>query len=94
MTVALRDRHGDLLDLVAFDGKLFELVGPRAFAPGQPVVLEMSVGMGHRLELKSVGSRKRPDGRFTIRARATTLTKAARDALEQSMGASRVEEGQ
>lgn len=91
MSILLRDRHGDTLELVVFDGKLFELVGPRAFAPGQPVVLEMVVGMGYRLELKSVGSRKRPDGRFDIRARATTLTKAARDALTQGLSQESVE---
>jgi hypothetical protein len=84
MSVPLRDRHGDTLDLVAFDGKQFELVGPRAFAPGQPLVLEMPLGLGYRLELKSVGSRKRSDGRFDIRARASSLAKGAREALEQA----------
>jgi len=86
MSVPLRDRHGDTLELMRFDGKQFELVGPRAFAPGQPLVLEMSLGPGYRLELKSTGSKKRPDGRFDIRARATTLAKGARDALELAMG--------
>lgn len=92
MSVTLRDRHGDILELVDFDGKAFELVGPRAFAPGQPLVLEMAFGMGHRLELKSTGSRKRSDGRFDIRARATTLTRSAREALEQGLLAARSEE--
>ncbi len=86
MKVPLRDRHGDTLELVSFDGKQFELVGPRAFAPGQPLVLEMSLGPGYRLELKSTGSKRRTDGRFDIRARATTLAKGARDALEQALG--------
>lgn len=86
MSILLRDRHGDSLELVAFDGKAFELVGPRAFAPGQPLVLEMSLGVGYRLELKSTGSKKRSDGRFDIRARATTLAKGARDALDQAFG--------
>lgn len=90
MSVLLRDRHGDTLELVAFDGKAFELVGPRAFAPGQPLVLEMPLGVGYRLELKSVGSKKRSDGRFDIRARATTLAKGARDALDQAFGPQKV----
>ncbi|MFT3921683.1 MAG: hypothetical protein QM778_04035 [Myxococcales bacterium] len=84
MSVLVRDRHGDTLALVGFDGKQFDLIGPRAFAPGQPLVLEMPLGPGYRLELKSTGSRKRSDGRFDIRARATTLAKGAREALDQA----------
>jgi hypothetical protein len=89
MSLALRDRHGDTLELVAFDGKAFDLVGPRAFAPGQPLILEMPIGVGHRLDLKSVGSKRRSDGRFDIRARATTLTRGAREALLQAFPGSR-----
>jgi hypothetical protein len=89
MNVPLRDRHGDTLDLVSFDGKTFDLVGPRAFAPGQPLLLEMPLGLGYRLELKSIGSRKREDGRFDIRARATSLARGAREALEQAFLGSR-----
>jgi hypothetical protein len=87
MSIPLRDRHGDTIELMSFDGKQFELVGPRAFAPGQPLVLEMSLGPGYRLELKSLGSKKRADGRFDIRARATTLAKGAREMLEQALAA-------
>jgi hypothetical protein len=84
MNISARGKNGDEMQLVGFDGKLFELNGPRAFAPGNPLVIELALGSGHTLELKSIGSKKRDDGRFDIRARATTLTKGARDALYQA----------
>jgi hypothetical protein len=86
MNIPVRDKAGEVLELVGYDGKLFELVGPRAFAPGNPLVVELALGIGHTLELKSIGSKKLADGRFQIRARATTLTKGARDALSTAFG--------
>jgi hypothetical protein len=81
-----KEKQGHSLELVGFDGKLFTFVSPRAFAPGQPLVVELALGVGHTLELKSIGSKKRDDGRFEVRARASTLTKAARDALASVFG--------
>jgi hypothetical protein len=78
------ERGGERLELVAYDGKLFTLTGARAFAPGNPLTLELALGIGHTLELKSIGSKKRPDGRFDVRARAATLTRGAREALAQA----------
>jgi len=74
----LRDQR---LELVAFDGKLFKLRSLAAFAPGQPLTLEAQFNRSVTLELKSVGSVKRPDGSFEVRARAMTLHKDARAAL-------------
>jgi hypothetical protein len=85
--VALRDKSGRSLELTSFDGKMFELLADHSLAPGQPMALELAVGIGHRLELKSLGSRKLADGRFAIRARATTLTSGAREALLAVMSA-------
>jgi hypothetical protein len=84
MSLRARDQRGEELELVAFDGSAFELIGPRAIAPGQPMALDLLGGVGQRLELKSTGSRRREDGRFLVRARATTLTKGARELLERA----------
>lgn len=81
-----KEKQGHTLELVAFDGKLFTFVSPRAFAPGQPLVVEVELGVGHTLDLKSIGSKKRDDGSFEVRARASTLTKATREALASAFG--------
>ena len=69
------------LELCAYDGKLFTLQSLAAFAPGQPLTLHAQFHSDVTLELKSIGSVKLPDGRFQVRARATTLRKEAREAL-------------
>jgi hypothetical protein len=69
------------LELCAFDGKLFKLKSPAAFAPGQPLTLDAQFHSSITLELKSIGSTKLPDGAFEVRARAMTLRKEAREAL-------------
>lgn len=82
---ALRGRvRGYEVELLAFDGRLFTLVSASAFAPGQPLELELEDVPP--LSLKSLGSIKRSDGKFDVRARATTLTRPARDALRARFG--------
>lgn len=81
MSVAGRARSGEAVQLVDFDGKHFRLVSARPFAPGQPLAVELSLGEGLSLELKSLGSvRRAPEG-FEVRARAATLSRFAREAL-------------
>jgi hypothetical protein len=71
------------LELIAWDGKLFTLTSARAFAPGQPMALTVDLNPPcGGLDLKSIGSRKRDDGRFEVRARAMTLAKSTRERLE------------
>jgi hypothetical protein len=69
------------LELVAFDGKHFRLVSPKAFAPGQPLPLTLDEPAALQLDLKSLGSVLRADGRYDVRARAATLRKEARALL-------------
>ena len=69
------------LELHAFDGKHFRLVGAHAKAPGQPLTVVAQLDPPLSLDLKSIGSVRRPDGRFDVRARAATLTRDARAAL-------------
>jgi hypothetical protein len=81
MNLRARTRGGDRLWLVGFDGKHFQLLSERPFAPGQPLNLAVELGDGLTLELKSLGSVRRSDGTFLVRARAQTLSRGARDAL-------------
>lgn len=69
------------LELQHFDGKHFRLVSAVAFAPGQPLTVELTIALPRTLDLKSLGSVKRADGRFDVRARAATLTREVRAEL-------------
>jgi hypothetical protein len=83
-----RTGSGETLTLCAYDGRELSLGSPRAFAPGQPLTLQVEVGngSGFSLELKSIGSTKQPDGSFVVRARHTTLSRHAREALARLFG--------
>jgi hypothetical protein len=81
-----RTNSGDTLSLCAYDGRELSLGSVRAFAPGQPLTLQVDVGAGFSLELKSVGSLKQADGSFVVRARHTTLSRHAREALARLFG--------
>jgi hypothetical protein len=67
----------------AFAGGVLTLVLPRAYAPGAPMRFTVE-GPGGPVALtgKTMGSRRRDDGRFTVRVRLTNLRRAERDALE------------
>jgi hypothetical protein len=80
MIARLSSPRAGTLELVSFDGKLFQLRSPEAFAPGQPLTVIVSLASDHVLELKSLGSVKR-EAAFDVRARAQTLRKETRDAL-------------
>jgi hypothetical protein len=81
MTLRLRMGQSEILELHSFDGKLFVLVSARAHAPGQPLVLTVELTPPCLLELKSIGSKKRDDDRYEVRARATTLAKSSRERI-------------
>ncbi|MFW6050910.1 MAG: hypothetical protein ACODAU_07030 [Myxococcota bacterium] len=68
--------------LVAFDGQIFTLRSPRAFAPGAPVRFSVALESEARaLEGRSIGSRRLPDGGFEVRLRAVNLRRADREHL-------------
>lgn len=76
--------------LVAFDGHVLSVDSPRPFAPGAPVSLagrtaDGSEGSEHRLEGRTIGSRRREDGRFEVRLRLVNLRRATRLALMASL---------
>ena len=56
-------------EAVAYDGQVLTIRIPRAFAPGQPLVVKFpDSGAPIRIEGRSVGSRKVDDG-FEVRLR-------------------------
>ena len=73
--------EGVLLD---YDGKVLTLTSPSAYAPGAPLKASLE-GEAHEtvaLDLKSIGSKRADDGRFVVRARFRTVTRATRAAVE------------
>ncbi len=67
----------------AFAGGVLTLVLGRAYAPGAPLRFTVE-GPGGPMALtgKNMGSKRREDGRFTVRVRLTNLRRAEREALE------------
>jgi hypothetical protein len=86
MSTLARSADGEPIELSHYDGSEFKLLSVRALAPGQRLALQVDVGVGFVLDLKSLGSVKQDDGRYLVRARATTLSKHARAALEKLFG--------
>jgi len=86
MSTLARDASGETLELTHYDGRELKLLSTRALAPGQRLALQVDIGIGFVLDLKSHGSVKQPDGRYLVRARATTLSRHAREALEKLFG--------
>jgi hypothetical protein len=81
MTLRTHTAEGDSLELTEFDGKHFALISSKAYAPGQPITLIVELVPTCTLDLKSLGSKKRADDRFDVRARAQTLAKGTRDRI-------------
>ena len=62
------------------------LTANRAFAPGTPMELTMKLDSGPLLlQAKSLGSKRRHDGLFDVRARLVTLRRADRDLLRAAL---------
>jgi hypothetical protein len=85
VTLRTHTGNGDTLELTAFDGKQFALISAKAYAPGQPIVLTVELVPPCTLELKSLGSKKRSDDRFDVKARAMTLAKPTRDRIVEAL---------
>ena len=81
MTALACSYAGQPIVLCAFDGKQARLMSERALAPGQPLTLQVPLETGCTLELKSLGSVKRADGGYDVRARAVTLPREVRTRL-------------
>ncbi|MEO0321684.1 MAG: hypothetical protein AAF447_01910 [Myxococcota bacterium] len=64
---------------VSYASEVIELVSPAPFAPGAPTRFEVA---GLPLEGKSLGSKRRPAGDFTVRFRLVNLRREHRRRLE------------
>lgn len=64
------------------EGEVLHLILARAFAPGAPVAFAATIA-GERVALtgKSIGSKRREDGRFDVRLRMTNLRREDRARL-------------
>ena len=76
--------------VLAYDGKLLVAEGPRAFAPGEPVRIEVGAGFDEAalagsasatLDARCLGSRRLEGGRYALRFRLVSLRRADRELL-------------
>lgn len=82
---------GSVGHAVGLTRNLLEIVAERAYAPGRPLVLGMRLpgpagGQEVTLRAKSLGSRRRSDGRFAVRLRLVDLRREQRALLERALG--------
>ena len=80
------DHDGEVVHVCDFDGRYFVLLSARALAPGQPLPLQLELDGERSLQLKSLGSKRQPDGSFQVKARASTLSREVREALLRRFG--------
>jgi hypothetical protein len=72
-------------ELVSHDGDRASLVSPTAFAPGQPLTFDALLDDGPlALEARTLGSKKREDGRFDVRVRLINLSRDRRERLARA----------
>lgn len=83
--IAMRIEEIGKAELVHFAGEVVLFVSERAFAPGKPLDVHAAFNDGEApFKLKVIGSRRREDGRFDVRARVINLTKDVRDRLQRA----------
>lgn len=70
----------------SIDGEVLSCVVSRAYAPGAPVDLGVRLEAGElALRGKSLGSKRRDDGRFDVRLRLLSLRREEREALAAAL---------
>ena len=66
----------------SFDGTVFILLSPRAFAPGAPICFTVTRDADVRsFEGRAIGSKRIDDGPFEVRLRFVNLRRADRELL-------------
>jgi hypothetical protein len=84
MKIVLGELAGEAQTL---EGEVLALVLPRAFAPGAPIAFSAEVeGGAIALHGKTIGSKRREDGRFDVRVRMTNLRRGDRERLIAALG--------
>lgn len=86
MSAPLELDDGESGEAGRLDGEVLEAVLPRAFAPGAPVRFEVQIG-GETIPVqgKTIGSKRRDDGRFDVRLRLINLRREHREALRSAL---------
>lgn len=83
--IGLRIEEVGQAELVHFAGEVTQFVSEKAFAPGKPLDVHAAFSEGEvPFKLKVIGSRRRDDGRFDVRARVVNLTKDLRERLQRA----------
>lgn len=82
MIGAVKVAGGGQGEAISFAGEVMHLVLERAFAPGAPLSLELAHPSGSMsLTGKTIGSKRREDGRFDVRLRLVSLRREDRAKL-------------
>jgi hypothetical protein len=80
VSIEVEDARGEA---VAFDGQFLSIRLPKAFAPGQPLVVKFAdTGAPIRLEGRSVGSKRLDDGQFEVRLRLVSARREHQGILD------------
>lgn len=79
---AVRVAEGGQGEAIAVAGEVMHIVLERAYAPGAPLTLELDHASGTlALRGKTIGSKRREDGRFDVRLRLVSLRREDREKL-------------
>jgi len=69
------------------DGERLDFVSPTPFAPGQPIRMTATIGGGtFGIEGRSMGSKRREDGRFDVRLRLMSTGRGRLERLAAAIG--------
>ncbi|MCB9592167.1 MAG: hypothetical protein H6719_05490 [Sandaracinaceae bacterium] len=84
LPVTFPDGRGEAL---SFTGENLACALSRAFAPGAPLELSVALEGDEALSLrgKTIGSKRRADGRFDVRLRLLSLRREEREALRRAL---------
>lgn len=83
--IAMRIEGVGTAELVHFASEVTQFVSDKSFAPGKPLEVKAMFGdVEVAFALKVIGSRRREDGRFDVRARVVNLTRDLRERLQKA----------
>lgn len=85
MSAPVELASGDRGEALSWSRDVLHLALPRAFAPGAPIAFTIELeGTAMALTGKTIGSKKREDGRFDVRARLISPRREDRARLDRT----------